>query len=394
MRRIACAIAALVAAAAVAGPASAQRAIVFGDSLSDNGNLAGFGAFPNPVPPYYGGTNGLGRFSNGPVWSEQLFGTMGQPFLTGNTAGNVDLAFGGSRTDSLVGLPPGMPAQVQTFLALGGKFGANDTVVAWGGANNIFQYFGPPALGPLTSDGITANSVAAAGSMTNSVLAPIILAGGKTILVPNLPDLGSAPAYNGDPTSSGAGTLATLTYNNALTSGVRTLAAANPGVNLVQADVMAAFRVILANPAAFGFSNVTQACVFVATCVGGTHATQNTFLFWDTVHPTEAGHALLARYFGLLLNTAPAIASTQPLGEVGNLSTTLVSNAAFDRMNNWMTGVYAFKNGPYVEALGQIGNYDEQTGSGSSRFHLNLGGARVGLDRAFGDALPASPPPS
>ena len=60
-----------LAACGFAGQASAQsydRLVVFGDSLSDNGNLylASGGTQP-PSPPYY-----QGRFSSGPVFTELL----------------------------------------------------------------------------------------------------------------------------------------------------------------------------------------------------------------------------------------------------------------------------------------------------------------------------------
>lgn len=59
---------------------------VFGDSLSDNGNLYAFsgGAFP-PSPPYY-----AGRVSNGQVAVEYMAGILGSPLL--------DYAFAGATT--------------------------------------------------------------------------------------------------------------------------------------------------------------------------------------------------------------------------------------------------------------------------------------------------------
>ena len=41
-------------------------------------------------------------------------------------------------------------------------------------------------------------------------------------------------------------------------------------------------------PAAFGLTNVADACGAVATC------TPASYLFWDGIHPTAKGHQILA----------------------------------------------------------------------------------------------------
>jgi outer membrane lipase/esterase len=378
-----------IAACALSATASGQtagRVVVFGDSLSDNGNLRTFGP---PTPPYGAGPNGFYRFSSGLNYIDMMFGPMNSPLtlspigtpVFGSTAGNVDMAFGGARTDSLPnanGPIPGLPTQVATFLALGGAFGPNDLVVAWGGANNLFQY-----AGPLTQAGLSANSVAAADSMANNVLAPIVSHGGRTILVPNLPDFGSLPAYNTVPANASAGTFASTTYNTQLAADVTTLAAANPAANFIQADVAAAFRVVIANPGAFGLTNVTQSCFTgAAVC-----ATPNTYLFWDSVHPTQAGYALLAKYYSALLNTAPAIAQVQSLGNISSSQVSLVDGAVFDRLSNWFSGTYSGKNGPFAEVIGQTGQYEDDTPGAKSSYRFTTGGVRAGFDKAFGTNL-------
>ncbi|MFW2344966.1 MAG: SGNH/GDSL hydrolase family protein, partial [Brevundimonas mediterranea] len=141
------AVAALVVAAcAFAGSASAQtynRLVVFGDSLSDNGNLylASGGTQP-PSPPYY-----QGRFSTGPVFTE-LLGFNAVNF-TGSVSGSINYAFGGARTDASAGPPPGMLTQLAAYTSRGGTFGSNDLVSVLGGANDIFQ--GLPAAGASAS---------------------------------------------------------------------------------------------------------------------------------------------------------------------------------------------------------------------------------------------------
>ena len=83
----------LVPVLAAAGPL--REVVVFGDSLSDSGNVfvatEAVLAEAIPVsPPYF-----QGRFSNGPVWVDILAEKLGlqlRPFLQGGT----NFAFGGA----------------------------------------------------------------------------------------------------------------------------------------------------------------------------------------------------------------------------------------------------------------------------------------------------------
>ena len=92
-------------------------------------------------------------------------------------------------------------------------------------------------------------------------VALVTSAGAKTILVSNLPNIGATPSFNGNPLTAGSGLLATATYNAALNQATQQLATDNPGVNFVQMDWFSALNVVIANPAAFGFTNVTAACI-------------------------------------------------------------------------------------------------------------------------------------
>ena len=273
---------AVVSAAGAAGAQSYSRLVVFGDSLSDNGNLylATGGAAP-ASPPYF-----QGRFSSGPVFTERL-GFNASNFM-GPVTGSINYAFGGARTDSQAS-PLGMRLQLADYQARGGKFGAGDLVSILGGANNIFQ--GLPAAGASTNPtaSIAPVSLAAAADM-NFIVGSVAQAGAGTILVTNLPKLSLTPQFRTSPAAPLAD-YAVTTFNGALMTGLNATAAARPGTNIIMMDLFKVSDVIAANPAAFGVTNVTQPCFNGATVC----ANPNDYFYFDGVHPTATGHAVIAR---------------------------------------------------------------------------------------------------
>lgn len=295
---------ALLAAAAGAQaqtvPQTYGRVVAFGDSLTDPGNLP---PAQQPPAPYFGG-----RFSNGPVWVEQLGFTVGK---IPATTGSVSYAFGGARTDTGPNPfgGPGLRTQFTTFLGAGGTFGPNDLVVLWGGANNIFQ----ASAGPSPATAVPLAIATAATDMAFLVGASSA-AGARTVLVANLPDLGkTAQSVAAGPVAAAQASQAGGSFNAALATAVGAAAAASPQTNVILMDVARGFDAIIANPALFGLTNVTQTCFTgVSVC-----ATPSTYLFWDGVHPTAAGHALTARLATDYLTYGARGASATLLGETG-----------------------------------------------------------------------------
>ncbi|CAN5911210.1 hypothetical protein BH23PLA1_BH23PLA1_18560 [soil metagenome] len=130
--------------AAVTSPVRSEL-VVFGDSLSDTGNLffatcgsdnpAGpFGPNgPFPTPPYF-----QGRHSNGPVFVEYLAEALGASAAPGTTGG-TNFAFGFAETG--VGLStqgsPNVGAQIDMFFGSGRTFSGSELVVLYAGANDI-----------------------------------------------------------------------------------------------------------------------------------------------------------------------------------------------------------------------------------------------------------------
>jgi outer membrane lipase/esterase len=315
------------AVAALAGAAHAQtantgftRLVVFGDSLSDDGNLAAFNAAP--PPPYFGG-----RFADGPVYTELLgFGPFGAP---GTTTGSVNYAFGGARTDTLVAVPPGLAAQFAQFRAAGGSFGPNDLVIAWGGANDIFQTFPTAASNPATALSVLGGAAVQAAANQAALTRDIIAAGGRTILVGNLPDLGRTPQFAG--LGASAAQLASAgggVFNSELAARLNAVAAANPSANVILFDTARGLAAITANPAAFGLTNVTQPC-FTGTSVC---ATPGTYLYWDGVHPTAAGQRITAALATDYLTYDKRGGAATLLSETSLLKREEATDAVFQRL--------------------------------------------------------------
>ena len=367
------ALAALTVAAGggVASAASAQsynRLVVFGDSLSDNGNLYAATGNTNPTsPPYF-----QGRFSNGPVFTELLGFNAGRSAAGASVTGSINYAYGGARTDSSA-FPPGMRNQLLAYTGGGGTFRSSDLVSILGGANNIFQALPAAGASPNPTGAIAPTVTAAAADMTflvNSIAA----AGAGTILVGNIPSLGNAPQFRGTvaaPLAEFAGT----SFNSALLAGLMTTAAARPGTNIILFDIYKVGTALTANPGAFGLTNVTDACFNGITVC----ATPNTYLFWDGVHPTAAGHQLIARLANDYLY----------YGDIGAQSTVQAETGfrqredLLDLASEGMSGRAEWQAGTHL-TFGALGDSVETDARGSVAASDTTGwGGRFGLDHVM-----------
>ena len=198
-------ISVLITSVAHAGPYS--NLYIFGDSLSDTGNLAlasGGGLPPLPAGsgfngPYYGNA----QLSNGPVWTERLAAGLGlSPMAAApSLMGGNNYAFAGALTGTS-STPPGVLAQIVGPKALG-LYGANSTdmtvadpsalyVVIAGG--NDMRAASAMFSGNTAAD-IAGRQAAAITAITNLTTSVAVLAslGAKNFLVSTLPNLGYTP---------------------------------------------------------------------------------------------------------------------------------------------------------------------------------------------------------
>jgi len=145
-----------------------------------------------------------------------------------------------------------------------------------------------------------ANTAAAyeAGEITT-----LAITGAKTFIVSLVPDLGKIPAFLAQGTAAAAAaTSLTSIYNAALENDLKTSPYASflGGVHFL--DTFSWLDNAVAHPTAYGLTDVTDPCYIAAT--GKVCATPNTYLFWDSVHPTATVDAIIAADAAALL--APA----------------------------------------------------------------------------------------
>lgn len=280
--------------------ASYSNLFVFGDSLSDSGNNAIILA-PNVTPVPISGNSFVpdfpyasGHYTNDQIWAQSFAASLGlsaNPSLLGGT----DYAFGGARTGPIspdplpAGLfsvfPPSLETQASYFLLQHANVAPSDAlyVVAGGGNNaeDALTAIGGCGGDPVCIGAIIQSTATAFATDIGTIVAELELAGAERIIVWNTPDVGKTPevvALGG----SAIGTLLASSMNSAL------LAAIGGAPDVTLFDIFSLEDTVLADPGAFGLTNVTDACAQFVAC------DPSTYFFWDGIHPTSAAHAIIS----------------------------------------------------------------------------------------------------
>lgn len=270
---------------AAAGPYS--NMYVFGDSLSDTGNLyiATGGTQPPAGQPYFNG-----RFSNGPVWIDHLAAFIGLPAgATPALLGGNNYAFAGARTGTDA-TPPGVLAQAGGMWApVHPAADPNALYVVVGGGNDMRD--ARSAYQTNSAADAAGRLDAAAAAVNNLKLTVGMLAsmGAKNILISNLPDLGFTPeAVMLGLTAASSDATADF---NALVAGLVNLEAFFPGLDIDLLDMAGTSAKIRANPAAYGVTNTSFPC---AGFFGTNGSSCSESLFSDVLHPSALAHSFIA----------------------------------------------------------------------------------------------------
>jgi phospholipase/lecithinase/hemolysin len=296
------AVFALAATASIAQVRDYTRIVIFGDSLSDTGNVAHLTAakYGIPVPSPLGGNYTLGRFTDGNdtvpaaqnyfgVWVEQLSASMSShPAVTNSLDGGTNYAYGfaltggGTSTLQLAGGQvtvdvENMGRQITDYLATHPKINNKTLFVVWGGANDVLN-------------ATSSTQIVNAAIQETLDIQRLIAAGATQILVLNLPPLGLTPRLNLSPATSQTANAASALYNSWLGTGVAVL---NDfyrwrHVAIFHVSVFSLFTQIVANPAAVSLGNIND------PAQNNFAVNPDTYLFWDDLHPTTRGHNLVA----------------------------------------------------------------------------------------------------
>ncbi len=271
-----------------------KNVVIFGDSLSDNGNLYEFMNRQLPQsPPYY-----EGRFSNGPVWIEHLiasyFPDNPAPYLHDYAFGGAGVSAGEEDDEVLFTLG----RQIKTYLKEHNDKASDDSLfIVWIGANN---YLAAPEEEEQTLQDV--NTGIAHG------LQILVENGAKHILVLNIPDLGRTPA------ATEFGSIELLTYfsdrhNDMLLKTVENFKQTYSDVDWIYFDMHKAFNEVLERAEDYGFSNITGTCSDLIADELSRKSVLNMvahvkpgrvldgcdgYLFFDLVHPTALAHKILA----------------------------------------------------------------------------------------------------
>lgn len=287
--------------ASAANAADFSAEYVFGDSLSDNGNLAaGLGVtFPNP-PSFHD------SFTNGPVAVQLLAESLGlsaNPSLwltSPSVPAGTNYAVAGATSATPAALSINLLSQVGAYSAFAsGHADPNALYVVMIGGNDVRN----AALGgtgvPAITDGVD-TELAAISTLSGE--------DAKHFLIVNVPNVGIIPEFaQENPTLSATATALSQLYDKDLAAG---LAALDPtlgaGATLQDFDLFGLNANILANAASLGFTNTTDPCYTLKALPTSAATTPqcgpdaeniDSFLYWNDIHPTARVQAMWAQGF-------------------------------------------------------------------------------------------------
>lgn len=321
--------------------------VVFGDSLSDNGNLYRYLLHLLPVsPPYY-----EGRFSDGPVWVEYLFDSF---FPRDYQQGLQNYAVGGAGAviSYKENLPYTLTFELDNYFYWHTYDHQQTSLYSiWIGANNYINE-------PTNVEELTDSVVDTISNVTER----LIDNGGDKFLLINLPDLAQLPQASDSPNQALL-TRLSMVHNQKLAQRIDALREKYPEVLFLYFDVNQFFEESKGRAGDYGIDNISDPCYlgsytgwlrslipdddtlhaslvqkmpeltqaqwlminnnpqlheaavtgYISALLPKNEELQcEKYLYWDHVHPTTRVHELIAKKVKTLIEEAGLLPFWQP----------------------------------------------------------------------------------
>ena len=279
-------------------PASAaerefSRIFVFGDSLSDAGNVfASTGEItqtPWPLVPDRPYDIGGYQFSNGKTWAQHFARHM-QTNYSGNAAlfepgHNGNFAFGGARARPVMGDPNTAQTQLDLYMGFHG-------VVADREALYVIQFGGNDLRDALVQGDPTIVGQAVASQI--DLIKQLYYQGARRFLVANSGDIGLTPAVKlaGDEAAAFASGL-TAIYNFTLEGHLQLLESEFDDIEITRLNFFDIINTIISEREQYGIENITGTCLMFLPPATGICEKHKTYMFWDGIHPTRTVHRIV-----------------------------------------------------------------------------------------------------
>ncbi|XP_042452118.1 GDSL esterase/lipase APG-like [Zingiber officinale] len=311
----------------------------FGDSAVDVGNNDYLtAAFRSDYPPYgkdFPSHQATGRFCNGKLATDFTADTLGftsyaPPYLSPQASGS-NLLIGANFASAGSGFYDGtsdafnairLSQQLKYFREYRSKLAAvagdqtSSSIISGalyllstGTADFVQNYYSNPALSETLSPAQFSSLLVGSYAI---FIRDLYGLGARRIGVTNLAPLGCLPATI---TLFGSGSdgcvshlnEATLEFNRQINASTASLARQLPGLKIVVFDLYRPLYDLVTKPADFGFFEARKACCTTGTvktsrylCIPhstGMCSNATGYVFWDTVHPTDAANQVISDSF-------------------------------------------------------------------------------------------------
>jgi len=273
-----------------------SEVFIFGDSLSDTGNLASVtGDFP---APYY-----MNRVSNGAVAVETLVHKLGHTadaslhLLGLNSGDNYSVAGANAAGGEAIDLS----TQILSFQANNGFTAPADALyVIFIGGNDV------RSARDTADRQIAKSTIKSAVATVSESIEALAQIGARSFLLVNAPNIALIPETNliATATDSPALLKKSRKLSNMYRVGLHKQAESleeTYDINIVEFDLFKFFNKLVKKADSYGFTNTTDACfstlslTFHPDCNYGMNA--DAFIFFDEIHPSSRMHEIIGEAF-------------------------------------------------------------------------------------------------